>query len=107
MVHVKEQELDRHVMLHAYCVSALLHSFHIFLYHSKNHLYDSSCFMQKAGFVDASERSPWQVKLRGPEQTLEAIQAGIGAAFRQLLKGAIEEAPCGCGKGSQKGSQSL
>ncbi|CAE7217004.1 DNAH6 [Symbiodinium natans] len=36
-----------------------------------------------------------KVKLRGPEQTLEAIQAGIGAAFRQLLKGAIEEAAAG------------
>ena len=37
-----------------------------------------------------------EVKLRGPEQTLEAIQTSMTAAFRQLLKGAIEEAPlCG------------
>ena len=33
-----------------------------------------------------------EVKLRGPEQTLEAIQASMTAAFRQLLKSAIDEA---------------
>ncbi|CAE7422507.1 DNAH6 [Symbiodinium sp. CCMP2456] len=43
----------------------------------------------------AGERLPAKVKLRGPEQTLEAIQASMTAAFRQLLKGAIEEAAAG------------
>ncbi|CAE7219977.1 DNAH6 [Symbiodinium sp. CCMP2592] len=42
----------------------------------------------------AGDRLPLQakVKLRGPEQTLEAIQASMTAAFRQLLKSAIDEA---------------
>ncbi|OLP74101.1 Dynein heavy chain 6, axonemal, partial [Symbiodinium microadriaticum] len=45
----------------------------------------------------AGERLPLlaKVKLRGPEQTLEAIQTSMTAAFRQLLKGAIEEAAVG------------
>ena len=43
-----------------------------------------------------------EVKLRGPEQTLEAIQASMTAAFRQLLKSAIDEARRGAGQGRSR-----